>query len=637
MSYHEKNTASSMTGPTFADVLAWAEAGGEKYEAIRELRKVPARLGLHDDDLGLISADLGHFERRIAPSSYAAVSRASDIGEARDRGNSRLRALLTRFHAAGRPTVVNSNQRADWGALIRWIAERTAPGGRSRFANGAEMSLYLLQARAGCGPRDLSQDDVERIAREVDSGRRDTLRNAIRLLERLREERVNEIAHLLPEAPLAVPVGVARLRKLDWSAFPASFCASVERTLDAAISTVDCQADEIIERLLAGENVEDLREEFNKRTGRPIGNSAASRKGLREAIAWLVHAFLADGGRTEDLTGVRDVFDIRRVQGACAWQVERIRASPFLLDPDKSQTLHSRLTNLRILATRGLADDRLKFAIDMAFKKHAKNMRKPGDDLAVEIAAFCRLIQSSPHVARMIVQAPAELASRASDLIEKAGGHRARELTALRMYGAAAIAAIQMSRPLRTRNARYCRVVHSGALAANLRRTPEGYEARFPRGEIKNEKAVAFDVVGEDALILRRWIVELRPRYMQLHKLDASPYLIPGDAVPTLEKDGSTLPPGCMSSGSFDILWKHGMAELGLDMTVHMCRHAVAILVLALRPGDYALAASVLGDTEETVEKHYGQDDGQAAALFVRDALLAAHPLLLKKLDRRYA
>lgn len=72
-------------------------------------------------------------------------------------------------------------------------------------------------------------------------------------------------------------------------------------------------------------------------------------------------------------------------------------------------------------------------------------------------------------------------------------------------------------------------------------------------------------------------------------------------------------------------------------MHPHMCRHAIATLVLALEPGNYAKAASVLGITEGTVRKHYGHEDGQRASAEVRKALLAHHPDKFKLLRRKTA
>jgi integrase len=92
------------------------------------------------------------------------------------------------------------------------------------------------------------------------------------------------------------------------------------------------------------------------------------------------------------------------------------------------------------------------------------------------------------------------------------------------------------------------------------------------------------------------------------------------------------MPPGCLSPASQLELWAQGERRLGL--TPHQCRHAVATLMLALEPGNFARVAAVLGDTEDTVRRHYGKDSGEAAAAAVRAALQARHPDIWKKLKR---
>jgi hypothetical protein len=72
-------------------------------------------------------------------------------------------------------------------------------------------------------------------------------------------------------------------------------------------------------------------------------------------------------------------------------------------------------------------------------------------------------------------------------------------------------------------------------------------------------------------------------------------------------------------------------------MHPHLCRHAIATLILAIEPGNYAKAASVLGITEATVRKHYGHEEGQRAAAEVRKALLAEYPDMFKLMKRKAA
>jgi len=210
---------------------------------------------------------------------------------------------------------------------------------------------------------------------------------------------------------------------------------------------------------------------------------------------------------------------------------------------------------------------------------------------------------------------------------------------ALRLYAAAAMQAIQLSRPLRTSN--IIRVRHRSALGSpgNIVWIQDRKKAEitFLPGEIKNDIKVVITVLDNDAEILWKWQKELRARFVELRKLPDSPYLFPGKASPRLVKDKISLPAGCVSPSTMAEMWALGDAQLGLGLTPHQCRHAVATLVLALEPGNYAKAASILGDTEDTVRKHYGCDSGQAAAAEVRQALLAHHPDLFKKMKRKLA
>lgn len=633
MTYHDRNGAADI-GPTLADVLAWGEAAGEDYHALCELRKAPARLGLTDGDLALLPADMGYFERTIAPSSYAAVSRSRNIDAARRRGNARLRALLIRYAEAREPRASDDQGRADWDALIAWVEERSSPPGRGgRFQTGTARALYMLRARSGCAPQDLTQADVDRIAREVHADRRKSLRKGLRLLERLRQERENEIAGLLPVPVLTLPAGVARLPKRAWASLPGPFRLSAEAAIDRSISSYADHAADARRRLAAGEDPEAVRAAFNKAKVKQVRNSEAARTCYRGAISWLLHAYEASGGRVSHLADLRDVFSIDRLESAVAWQIERTRRSPHHRNPEHSQTLHTYLTHLKLLAERGLGDPALVLAVELAYHDAKGSMRTPGRTPGDELSRFCRLVQSSPRVARAIVNAPAEIYRVAQERLAQAKAKPARELTALRLAMAAAMAAVQMSRPLRTGSLRYARCEHAGTLASHFRRVQDRFVAHFPAGEIKNAIETEFEVAGEDARILREWLTVHRARYIALRRLPPSPYLFPGESMPRHVKNGLHLPVGCMSPGSFDIVWRDAMDAIGVRMTIHQCRHAIATLILAMYPGDYGRAAAVLGDDPETVRKHYGRDDAKAAARFVREALLATHP----DLEARFA
>ena len=97
------------------------------------------------------------------------------------------------------------------------------------------------------------------------------------------------------------------------------------------------------------------------------------------------------------------------------------------------------------------------------------------------------------------------------------------------------------------------------------------------------------------------------------------------------------LPTGCYSTSAFLELWEDASAVLGVHETPHRMRHVVALLILLNKPGNYALVASVLGNTEKTSKRHYGRDDGQDAAREIRAALLKQHPTFFSQLKRRHA
>ncbi|MDO5632533.1 MAG: hypothetical protein Q4G22_11940, partial [Paracoccus sp. (in: a-proteobacteria)] len=185
------------------------------------------------------------------------------------------------------------------------------------------------------------------------------------------------------------------------------------------------------------------------------------------------------------------------------------------------------------------------------------------------------------------------------------------------------------------------RVASHGEAQANLlHSSPDKniYTFKFAPFEIKNDRPITVDVVGQDAEILREWIDIWRPRMIALQDLDGDNiYLFPGSAVPAVDEgDPITLPRGCYSPSAFLDLWADASSVLGVHVTPHRMRHVVALLILAARPGDYAFVSAVLGNTEATARHHYGRDDGQAAARVARAAMLAEHPALFQQLNRRH-
>jgi len=273
-----------------------------------------------------------------------------------------------------------------------------------------------------------------------------------------------------------------------------------------------------------------------------------------------------------------------------------------------------------------------------------KKKRNKEEGLMMIVDRLFDMLRQRPELANTWCNAPRRIADVARANLAQARSQKSetRELTALRLYAGAVAYALQMSRPMRTTCLRNTRLMASGEVHGNLLRTSPDkklFTFRFAPWEIKNARWVNVDVVGDDADILQDWITNWRPRLIELQGLDASnPYLFPGSATPKRDEgDPMDLPTGCYSTSAFLELWEDASAVLGVHETPHRMRHVVALLILLNKPGNYALVASVLGNTEKTAKRHYGRDDGQDAAREIRAALLKQHPTFFSQLKRRHA
>jgi hypothetical protein len=631
---------------TLNDVRLWALQNDEPRDALYELLKVPARLGMHDDDLGLIPADIRFFENRIAPSSYALVCKAADLDAACRRGNGRLRALLQRFHVS--PMAVPNSEaiRADWTALIDYIESHEGFIERgASFTTGASRALTTLRARARCRPSELDQAEVNRIAQDASSEKRKSVRKAVHRLNDLIAARAEHpaIAPLLPAAPLHPPVGTGRASRIVWETLPPAFRASIEAVLDRATETPAGQAEEARARIDAGEDPDVVIADFNAaKNGRPIRNRNTARAGYRNALIWVTRAAIERGRSIESLTDIQEILTRELMEAAVDDHVRRARSCASMKDAEKTQTVHNRLTALRTVAAYGLRDRRLVAEIDLLTAARETFVNAPGEDgMVEETKLFLAELIRAPHLACGLVNAPERIAARAETLLEEArvAKNEARELTALRIFAAAVLFAFQMSRPVRSGNLIRARVSAGVDKLHRLVWLKKGAHAeiKFPPSEVKNGAPIVVSILGSDARIAWRWCSELRDRYMELRKISESIYLIPGAASPRLLKADVVLPPGCIAPSTLAEIWDEGCRIIGLAMHPHLCRHAIATLILAIEPGNYAKAASVLGITEATVRKHYGHEEGQRAAAEVRKALLAEYPDMFKLMKRKAA
>ncbi|WP_273524645.1 site-specific integrase [Rhodosalinus sediminis] len=634
-----------MRDATLADVLDWAKSVGEAADAIRELEKVPPRLGMLDTELFLLPADLEHFEKVVAPSAYGTVSRSKDVATAQRRANSRLRALLKRFHAAHVGPPQSASVRASYDALIAWMKEREGFTDRgAEFPSSAHKCLTTLRARCRVPLPDLDQAELDRVHAEATTGARKSLRKAIRRLEELRRghNRWSDVQALLPRTPLTIPDSPDRARAISWDSFPAAFRSDADAVFDEVLADPRDLARTELKRVKAGKStakdVQALVQEKLKSRGRRPKSKANARASYRQAITWLAREQVDGADDTDALASLRQLFSAEALDKAIVAQIDRSRASASLKDPTESQTLSNRLTALRTIARHGLRDDEIVAQIDLMKFVHADYIVTPRD-LTKEAARLCARLKKAPHLAVAFVNAPSRLATMARDELAKAraAGDQWAEEQALRRFAAATLFAIQLSRPLRTRNLFTLRLHATSDCPGNIAWLSERQHAEvtLAAAEVKNGQGLVVHVEDHDAEVLWDWIHIHRPRLMELRDLPGSPYLFPGTATPRLLRDGLTLPAGCLAPSSMAELWDLGERQVGLGATPHQCRHAVATLMLAVKPGSFDEVAAVLANSPDVCRKHYGRDSGESAARAVRDVLLAEHPDIFSRLSKR--
>lgn len=640
MMQHDR-ALTSAAAPTFQNFLDWAREAGEKRDTIYEIEKVAARLDMTDEELDLLPADLDHFERAIAVSPYGAVSRSKDLEKARNRGNSRIRTALQRFLAGRGHTTPDGAVRASYDKAIEFIIDNEGFVDRGAFfTKGAHRPFLLVRARARLTLPDLDQPEFDRLWHEATPDGRKTLRRFAQRIADLRRghNRWPELGDLLPRQDFVVPIASDRARRIAWQSLPASFRADAEEVFRQALRQPADLKIWAKEQLRLGRPAIEVDAEVAARRGKKKKlpkNLESALAGYRQATTWLIRESYPPETGFAGLETLRDLVTTDALEAACEAQIARSAASMTLKDADESSVLWSRFTNLTTVARHGLRDPEILARIGLVRMFYGDYVLSP-IEMTADAEAICNRLRKSPHLAAAFVNAPARLGAISTEALESARTAFATE-RALRLSACAAAYAVQVSRALRPANLFMIRRKATQGCPRNLTWVVDGQHAEitFTGGEVKNGQTVIVNVHGEDARVLWEWDRVHRADLMKLRGIDSSPYLFPGKAAPRLRKSALNMPSGCMSVASIMELWDLGDRQLGLGLTPHQCRHALATLMLAVRPGDFAGVASVLANTEQVARRHYGKDSGEAAAVAVRESLLARHPDIFARMKRR--
>ncbi|HET6157342.1 MAG TPA: hypothetical protein VFE34_03280 [Dongiaceae bacterium] len=197
------------------------------------------------------------------------------------------------------------------------------------------------------------------------------------------------------------------------------------------------------------------------------------------------------------------------------------------------------------------------------------------------------------------------------------GGFKTDEGSRAKMRAAVALAIGQIL-PLRLENLATFTI--SGRSPTLVRpRTSNGFwSVDVPAHEVKNENG-AFGVLdARAARIISDYVEHVRPYDLKQYGGGESDCLFPG-------KCSSEHRSGHLGLDKIGAAIARAFREAGLgNLTAHCIRHIVATLILAMWPDRIKTVADLLGDTVETVEKHYARGS-TAAAVKMNIALIESH------------
>jgi hypothetical protein len=445
--------------------------------------------------------------------------------------------MIRRAHAFASPAAPTPvGLQADWDALATFVSGNAGlrgPDGKQLINSMSPVSVATLRARLdGVSPQAVTTSVARTALIAAPAGKRESFRRAIRFLNRLIDTRDmhQSVTSLLPTTKIgAMPI--LRDTGIDWTAFGPSFIDSRDAAIEAAMRP---------EARARG------KDRFGGRLGRPAlrgagGGGGRRRKQVRNrkvartahlaALSWLARHAYRDATALAAISDVHELVTEENVARALQVYVERSSTSDVLKTVDETSSLTTWLSNLATLARRGLRDEDLGWDIeDMKFEEGVETYA--AREMSISRAAFVRLIDYDPSVARTLVLAPQTLHAEAMRGIERWDelGEHAR-IEVLQMLMAAAMWALQIGRPLRTKNLN--ELTHEGAdPQINAPRSKEADPFMFiSRSKVKNRRDIEGRIHAAYWKIVDDWIQIGRGKYIEIHKRRGfvdNDYLFPG-------------------------------------------------------------------------------------------------------------
>jgi len=511
--------------------------------------------------------------------------------------------------------------------------------GRRRLPNGASLSVANLRARLGdTHPAAVDTAAAARALKDIPADKTNSYRNSVRFLDKLIATRESHapIADLLPGTPIgALPT--IRDAALDWSRFTAAFRADRDRAITRAIRGTP-RKDQF--RGALGDDPIAERRATARRRKRPVRNAEARQKSFMAALSWLARHAFADRAEAYPLTALRGLLTEDAVEAAVARFKVRAAASDHLGDVQSTASLATWLADLQTLAERNDYPEEVIWALeDLRFDPD--NYSDHTGEMSATRAAFVKLIDRDPAIVRAIVTGPRKLLGewrRAAARWDSLSVHQQTE--ALHLLLAAALLALQLARPLRTRNLNDMLSDGEDAEIAAPRHAGTSAWLDIGRARVKNRRPIEGPIPDPIWAVIATWLDEGRDKW-SARFIEAARDMCAASEVEAavagltaaFEANDFLVPsqtgrgPTCRQT--LNRAWNRGMARLGLaGLTPHVMRHVDATIYLARHPGDYPVVAALLCDSLRTVEKFYARGEGRAAMELFAQVLEELDPTL---------
>jgi hypothetical protein len=555
----------------------------------------------------------------------AAAERAFDTWQGKIGAAIRLARKVDGTGPAAAPDA-----RAGWDLIRRYVAdvENTFDAaGKRVLPNQSLRSIDNLIARLGhVAPTGLDAEAAQAALLRLPANKTDSFRNSVRFFDKLiaARDRHAPIATLLPAAPIG-QLPTLRDAAIDWQAFGEAFRASMETAIDRAMNVPrPAGPDRFGGRLGAPRaGMGQTPRGGARRRQRKVRNTTDRAKGHRRALSWLARHAFADRVEAYALPSVAALVTPQHIESATLAFVARAERDPALRDSRQTTSLGTWLSDLATLARRNDLDEEVIETIEDL--KYDLEIAAPGEaSMSHEREKFVKLLDRDPEVARAIITGARVLAREAQRgfLRWDSLGDRQRSRV-LHLCIAAAMLALQLSRPLRTRNVHELTIAGDDPELLPPRRSEASAWIEIGRDRVKNRKLIENGLRDWAWQVVRLWLDEGRPRWIARHEKTGcrdNDYLLP--AV-----DGE----GPVCRQFVNSTWNRGMRALGIPgLTPHMMRHVTATLYLAVHPGAYEVVAAILCDEVRTVEAFYARGEGRAAADLLADVLEKLQPELLK-------